>query len=84
MVPANPEAVARSVAGRWMADGEPRAQAQLRTFGDADDVAAGLQRVEDAPLADPFQMLGRAGAAEDGQPAQFVGLVVGRRIGQHV
>ena len=66
------------------ADGEPRPQAQLRAFGDADDVTAGLQRVEDAPLADPLQMLGRTGAAEDGQPTQLVGLLVGRRIGQHV
>ncbi len=29
-------------------------------------------------------MLGRTGAAEDRQPAQFVGLLVGGRIGQHV
>ena len=84
MVPAKPGGRRASVAGRWMADGEPRAQAELRTFGDAHDVAAGPQRVEDAPLADPFQMLGRPGAAQDGQPAQFVGLLVGRRIGQHM
>ena len=51
---------------------------------DADDVAAGVQRIEDAPLADPLQVLGRARAAEDGQPAKFVGLFVGRRIGQHM
>ena len=66
------------------ADRQPRPQAQLRALGDADDVAAGAQRVEDAPLADPLQVFGRAGAAQDRQPAQFVGLVVGRRVRQHV
>ncbi|CKR38642.1 Uncharacterised protein [Mycobacterium tuberculosis] len=29
-------------------------------------------------------MLGRAGAAQDGQPTQLVGLVVGGRVGEHV
>ena len=67
-----------------MPTAQPRPQAEFGPFVDADDVAAGAQRVEDAPLADPLQMLGRAGAAEDRQPAQLVGLVVGRRVGQHV
>ena len=84
MVPAKPGGRRASVAGQVDADGEPRPQAQLRAFGDADDVAAGAQRVEDAPLADPLQVLGRACAAQDRQPPQLVGLVVGRRIGQHV
>ncbi|HBW19413.1 MAG TPA: hypothetical protein DEH11_10575 [Actinobacteria bacterium] len=66
------------------ADGEPRSQAQLWTLGDADHVAAGPQRVEDAPLADPLQVLGWAGATQDRQPPQVVGFVVGCRIGQHV
>ena len=66
------------------ADHQPWSQAQLRALGDANDVSAGAQRIEDAPLADPLQVLGRPGAAQDRQPAQFVGLVAGRRVGQHV
>ena len=67
-----------------MPTAQPRSQAQLGALVDADDVAAGAQRVEDAPLADPLQVFGRPRAAEDRQPAQFVGLVAGRRVGQHV
>ena len=65
-------------------DRQSRAQTQLRTLGDAYHLAAGPQRIEDAPLADPLQMLRGAGAAQDGQPPQFVGFVVGGRIGQHM
>ena len=66
------------------ADRQARAQTQLGTLGDTHDIAAGAQRVEDAPLTDPLQMFGRTGAAQDRQPAQFVGFVAGRRVRQHV
>src|ERR1700735_1103919 len=66
------------------ADGQPWSQPQLRPLSNADYVVAGPQRVEDAPLADPLQMLSRTGATQDRQPPQLVGFVVGRRIGQHV
>ena len=65
------------------ADRQPRSQAQFRALGNAHHVAAGAQCVEDAPLADPLEVLGRAGASEDRQPAQLVGLVR-RRIREYM
>ena len=65
-------------------DGQPGAQTQLRALGDAHHLVTGSQRVEYAPLADPLQMLGWAGPAQDGEAAQLVGFVVGGRIGEDV
>jgi hypothetical protein len=75
-----------TIAGRGQVDahGEPRPQAQFGAFGDAHHVAAGAQRVEDAPLADPLEVLRRPGAAEDRQPPQLVGLGIGGGVRQHV
>ena len=65
-------------------DGQPWPQRQLGPFGYPDDVAARTQRIENAPFADPLEVFGRAGAAENRQPAQLVCLVVGRGVCQHV
>ncbi len=84
MVPPNTDARRAVRAGLMDADRPARPQTELGTFVDADHVVAGAQRVEDAPLADPCQVLGRACAPEDRQPPQLVGLVVGGGVGQHV
>ena len=66
------------------ADREAGSQPQLRTLGDPDHIAAGAQRVENAPLPDPFQVFWRACPTQDRQPPQLVGFVAGRGVGQHV
>ena len=84
MAPANTGGRRAPAGGLVNPDRQPRTQTQLRPLGNAHHLAAGPQRIENAPLADPFEMLGRTGAAQDGQAPQFVGFVVGGRIGQHV
>ena len=84
IVPANAGRTARIRRRQVDTDRKARAQTQLGALGDTDDIAAGAQRVEDAPLTDPLQMFGRPGAAQDRQPAQFVGFVAGRRVREHV
>jgi hypothetical protein len=49
------------------ADRQAGPQPEFWALGDADDVGAGAQRVEDAPLADPCEVFWRSGAAEDRQ-----------------
>ena len=65
-------------------DGAARTQPEFGSFVDADDVTAGPQGVEDARAADPREVFRWARAPEDRQPPQLVGLVVGRRVRQHV
>ena len=84
MVPAKTGPATRIGRRQMDADREARSQPQFGSLVDADHVAAGAQRVEDAPLADPLEVFRRACPTQDRQPPQLVGLVVGRRVGQHV